>query len=145
MVTDLLKEILKDSGCTLVVYEQRQLTNLYTDQSNPLDIVGIIHRPDSILLEVRANAIQEHYNPMVIEVIKQVTLEEFADVNEDMMQELLEICKQIIVRLIMSAGFKTITPVPTDRVLENRYDANLIGWAMNIDLWHIENETKVPC
>ena len=40
MITDKLKTILQDSGCTLVVYEQRELVNLYTDESHQSDIIG---------------------------------------------------------------------------------------------------------
>jgi len=78
MITDKLKTILTDSGCTLVIYDQSQLVNLYTDQSNQLDMVGVNIQPDSITLEVRGNAIHDHYNPWIIEVLQQVRVEEKA-------------------------------------------------------------------
>lgn len=145
MITDKLKTILAASGCTLVIYDQEQLNNLYTDQSNSVDIVGVINRPPDILLEVRANAIGEHYSPIVLEILKQVDLEQKAEVNEAALQELLDICKQVIVRIIAEAEFKTMLPVRVTRILETKYDANLIGWSIPLDLYYLKNETRVPC
>jgi len=145
MITDKLKTILTDSGCTLVIYDQSQLVNLFTDQSNQLDMVGVIIQPDSITLEVRGNAIHEHYNPLVIEVLQQVRVEEKAEFHETKLQECLNACKQIIIRLIALAEFKTITPVTAIRVLESKYDANIIGWSIALNLYYLLNETRDPC
>jgi hypothetical protein len=145
MITDKLKQILTDSGCTLVVYDQAQLTNLYTDRSDMIDIVGVIIQPADIQLEVRANAIHEHYNPIMVEVVQQVRLENKAEQNETKLQECLNICKRIIIRLIGSAEFKTITPVTAIRVLETKYDANVIGWSIALNLYYLLNETRDPC
>lgn len=145
MITDKLKTILAASGCTLVVYDQEQLANLYTDQSNSTDTVGIIMRPAELVLEVRANAIAEHYSPLYVEILKQAALEEKAEENEAMLQELLDTCKEFIVRLIADAEFKTLLPVRVVRILEPKYDANLIGWQLPLDLYYLHNETRVPC
>jgi hypothetical protein len=144
MITAILKTILTDSGCSLVLYDQQQLVNLYTDQSDQFDTVGIIIQPTDIQLEVRANAIAEHYNPIIIEVVQQVRLEDKAEINEAKLQNLLNICKQIIVRLIATAVFKTITPVTVTRVLESKYDANVIGWSLPLNLYYLNNETREP-
>jgi hypothetical protein len=145
MITAKLKQILADSGCTLVLYDQQQIVNLFTDRSDQFDTVGIIIQPDIITLEVRANAIAEHYNPLIIEVVKQVRLEDKAELNETKLQECLDTCKEIIVRLIALAEFKTITPVNVIRILENKYDANVIGWSMALNLYYLKNETRNPC
>lgn len=145
MITAKLKQILADSGCTLVLYDQQQIVNLFTDRSDQFDIVGIIIQPEIITLEVRANAISEHYNPLTIEVVRQVGLEDKAEVNETKLQECLDTCKEIIVRLIASAEFKTITPVNAIRVLESKYDANVIGWSIVLNLYYLKNETRKPC
>lgn len=145
MITTTLKTILVDSGCTLVVYEQEQLANLYTDQSDQVDIVGFIHQLNQVTLEVRANAIMEHYNPLTIEILAQVKPEDNADNNEAKLQELLDICKQVIIRLIGEATFKTLLPVTVNKVLENKYDANLIGWSIPLDITRLKNETRDPC
>jgi len=145
MITAKLKQILSDSGCSLVIYDQQQLVNLYTDQSNQLDVVGVIIQPTDIMLEVRANAIAEHYNPLIVEIVQQVSLEEKAEVHETKLQNLLDICKQIIVRLINTAEFKTITPVTVLRILESKYDANVIGWSLPLNLYYLKNERRIPC
>ena len=145
MITTKLKQVLADSGCTLVLYDQQQIVNLFTDRSDQFDTVGIIIQPDVITLEVRANAIAEHYNPLIIEVVKQVRLEDKAELNETKLQECLDTCKEIIVRLIALAEFKTILPVNAVRILESKYDANVIGWSINLNLYYLLNETRKPC
>lgn len=145
MITAKIKQILTDSGCTLVLYEQQQLANLYTDRSDQFDVVGLILRPVDVILEVRANAIHEHYNPLTIEVLQQVRLEQKAELNEVQLQNLLNICKEIIIRLIAEAEYKTLMPVTITRVLENKYDANVIGWSMPLDIYYLLNETRNPC
>jgi len=145
MITDILKTILSDSGCTLVLYTGVATENVETDQSNQTDIVGIISQLDELTLEVRANAIHEHYNPLVIQVCRQVDLELSADDNEIKLQECMDVCKQIIVRLVGEALFKTITPVTISKVLERQHDANFIGWRMPIELYYLKNELIIPC
>jgi len=145
MITAKLKQILTDSGCNLVIYEQARLANLYTDQSDQFDVVGVIMQPDEVVLEVKANAIQEHYNPLIIEVMQQVRMEDEADSNETKLQNLLDICKEIIVRLIAEATFKTLMPVRVTKITERRYDANVIGWTIPLDLTYLLNETRKPC
>ena len=145
MITDKLKTILTASGCTLVIYEQSELANLYTDKSNQFDIVGIIIQPDDITLEVRANAIQEHFNPLIIQVVQQVKLEDKAEENEAKLQALLNICKVIIIHVIAAAEFKTILPVTVTKIKEKVYDANLIGWSIPLNLYWLQNETREPC
>ena len=121
------------------------MANLKTDRSDQFDIVGLIIQPNDIQLEVKANAIHEHYNPLTIEVLQQVRLEDDADNNEVQLQALLDICKQIIVRLIALAEFKTITPVTVSKIPESKYDANMIGWSMPLNLYYLLNETRNPC
>ena len=145
MITEKLKTIMADSGCTLVIYEADRMANLYTDQSNQLDIVGLIIQPASIELVVKANAIHEHYNPMTLKVMQQVKPEDSAENNEVKLQALLNLCKKIIVRLINDASFKTITPFIADRILETEFDANVIGWTMPLDLYYLLNENREPC
>ena len=145
MITAIIKQVLSLSGCTFVVYDQQQLVNLYTDQSNQNDVIGVIFQQNTIMLEVRANAIHEHYNPLMIDIAMQVDLEDSADINEWKLQATLNICKEIITRLINMAEFKTITPVSVNRIFETKYDANVIGWSMALDLYYLLNENKYPC
>jgi len=145
MIASTLKDVLTDSGCTYVLYESDKLANLVTDEGTQDDIIGLIIQPNSVNLVVRANAILEQYPPYYIEVMKQVRLEDAADNNEIVLQELLDICKQIIVRLIDLQLFRTIMPLRVDKILENKYDANVIGWSMPLDLTYLLNENREPC
>jgi hypothetical protein len=145
MITSILKKILIDSGCTLVLYEQDKLANILTDQSKQYDIVGLIIQPNSIKLEVKANSIIEHYNPLTIEIMQQVRLEDTADNNEVKLEALKDKCKVIILRIISSGYFKTILPVEILKILETKYDANVVGWAIPFDLYYLKNENKNPC
>ncbi|HUX57058.1 MAG TPA: hypothetical protein VMV77_08795 [Bacteroidales bacterium] len=145
MITAALKTILTTSGCTLVLYEQAQLANLYTDQSDQNDIIGLVTQLDSLVLEVRANAIMEHYPALVIEVSQQVKMEDAAWNNEVKLQALLDICKEVIVRIISLGTFKTILPVSCNKIYESKYDANVIGWTMTMDITYLRNENRSPC
>lgn len=145
MITAALKQILTDSGCTLVIYDQDKLANLFTDQSNQTDIIGVIFQPNTIDLEVKANAIHEHYNPLVIDIAMQVRLEDKAETNEARLQQTLDICKEVIIRLINTQGYKTITPVTVSKIFETKYDANVIGWTMPLNLYRLLNEKRDPC
>lgn len=127
------------------MYDQEQLVNLYVDQSKPPDVIGICFEPNEVTLEVRANAIHEHYNPFKIEILQQVSLEDKAENNEATLQTLLNICKEVIIRLIAEAKFKTIVPVTAYKILEKKYDANVIGWGMNLNIYYLFNETRNPC
>jgi hypothetical protein len=145
MINDTIKSILTSSGCDLVIYEHDRLANLYTDQSNQNSIIGIVMQPNQITLEVRANSIMERYPFTTIEVLKQVKLEDKADNNEVVLQELLEICKQIITRLILSELVSKVRTVTATKIQENRYDANAIGWSISVNILRLLNEDKDPC
>ncbi len=145
MITSKLKTILTAAGCTLVIYEQDKLANLLTDQSNQNDIIGLILQVNEVDLEIKANAIPEHYNPLYIEILQQVRLEDAADNNETKFQTLLDKCKEIIIRIIADAEFKTIQPMHLSKIYENKYDANVIGWSMPFNLYYFKNENRTPC
>lgn len=145
MITSTLKQVLTDAGCALVIYESDRIANLKTDKSNQLDIVGLIIQPNEITLEVKANAIIEHFNTLFVEVFQQVELEDAADINEAKLQECLDVCKQIIVRLIATGQFKHITSVTLMKIQETKYDANVIGWSMPLNLYWYKNENREPC
>lgn len=145
MITAKLKTILAASGCTLVLYESKELANLLTDQSDQIDLIGLILQLDTVVLETKANALPEHYPNLTIEVLKQVRLEDTADNNEVKYQECLDTCKEIITRLIYSAEFKHFDSPTLVKVLETKYDANVIGWSMPLNLYYLHNEGKDPC
>lgn len=145
MITTKLKTILASSGCTLVLYESDKIANLKVDQCDQNDIIGLILQINEVDLEIKANAIPEHYNPLYIEVFQQVNLEDSADDNEIKLQLLLDKCKEIIIRIIADAEFKTIQPMHLSKIQETKYDANVIGWSMPFNLYYLKNENRTPC
>jgi hypothetical protein len=116
--------------------------NLVTDQSKHSDIVGLIFQPNEIELIGKANATLEHYNPITIEILKQVKLEDSAENNEAVLEALKEICKVVRYELIDTGYFDSLQPFRILKVLETKYDANFIGWAIPLDLLYLKNENK---
>ena len=142
MITTLLKTILTAAGCTTVLYESSQLANIIVDYAKREEVIGLILQPNEIELNVKANAIQEHYPPVIVEIMQQVKLEDSAENNEEKLEDLKEICKEVILGLIDSGDYKKIMPFKIIKILETRYDANVIGWSMSLDLYYLKNENK---
>ena len=139
MITTALKTSLTTAGCTLVLYEAPALANVMADQSNPADIIGIVIEPNVINLVPRGNGVHEEYPPILVEVLKQVKPEDSAENNEATLNELLTICKVFIYNIIRSGVYHKVPAVPATKVLESRYDANVIGWSMALTLKPITN------
>ena len=142
MITTKLKTILTAAGCTSVLYEAKELANIIADQALQSDIIAVIIQPTEVTLEVKANGVHEHYPPVMVEIMKQVPLEDSAENNEVTFVALLEICKAVIGGLIDSGDYKKITSLKVSKILETRYDANVIGWAMPLDLFYLENKNN---
>ena len=142
MITAQLKLILTAAGCTTVLYESSQLSNILMDMAKREEIIGLILQPTEIELNVKANAIQEHYPPVVVEIMQQVKVEDSAENNEEKLEALKEICKEIILGLISSGDYKKIPSYKITKILESRYDANVIGWSLPLDLYTLLNENK---
>lgn len=134
-----------DAGCTVVVYEQDTLVNLYTDRGDPLDVIGVCIEPNTLTLELHANALHERYNPLTVEVLIQADPEDKAEVNEPRLVKTLAVLKQVVIRIIASGLFKAQKPYVAYKVRERKYDANVIGWGIGLDLYYLRNETRVPC
>ena len=56
----------------------------------------------------------------------------------------MKICKTFIYKAIAAGIFHKITSVTLSKVLESKYDANLIGWSIPIDWILIVNEDHCP-
>ena len=145
MISEILKPILTASGCSLVIYEQDTLVNLYTDQSDQFDTVGVIIEPNAITMEVVANAIHDHYNPLTIEILKQVNLEDKAEINDAKLKETYAVLKRVINRVINTGLFKTQKSYVAYKIRERKYDANVIGWGIGLDLFYLNNAPIDPC
>jgi hypothetical protein len=145
MITSQLTTILTSAGCDQVFYESDKLANLVLDQTNQYDVFGLIVQPNEITLEVKANAIIEHYPPITLEILMQSRLEDSAVNNETKFANLVLVCKKIIRYLIDSGEYRQIKSLTISKVWENKYDANLVGWSMPLDLILVLNETADPC
>lgn len=142
MIIQKLKTALTAAGCTLVLYESKELAGVITDRTLQTDIVGLILEPSSVNLEVKGNGVHEHYPPVTIEIMKQAPIEDTAENNQTALESLLSVCKVFITTLIASGDFKKITSINATKILENRYDANLIGWSIPLDLYYLENKNN---
>jgi hypothetical protein len=134
-----LKTLLTTAGCTLILYESDKLANIITDQSTQNDIIGLILQPNSMTFEVKGNGVHHHYPPIVVEIMKQVKLEDSAENNEATLKAIELICDKFIYGLTKAGVYKKITSVSASKIQETRYDANLLGWALPLDLYLIEN------
>lgn len=140
------------AGCDGVFYEADKLANIKMDESQQAKIVALILQPNEVTLEVKANAILEHYPSIYVEILQQVRLEDIAMNNQIVLDNLLIMCKKVIYRLIeysqdgtMDAMFNKLLPMTVTKVTENKYDANVIGWSMPLNLIYLFNESKPGC
>jgi hypothetical protein len=134
-----LKALLQTAGCTLILYESDKLANILTDQSDQNDVIGLILQPNSMTFEVKGNGVHHHYPPVVVEIMKQVQLEDSAENNEATLKSIELICDKFIYGLTKAGSYKKITSITASKIQENRYDANLLGWSLPLDLYLIEN------
>jgi hypothetical protein len=137
------------AGCTQIFYESDKLANITMDESLQANIIGLIIEPNEITLNIKANAIQEQYPPIYVEILQQVRLETEALNNAAVYESLLLVCKKIIYKLIEYAQdepymFAKIIPMTITKVLESKYDANCIGWSMPFRVTYLKNEDHCP-
>lgn len=137
---NILKTALATAGCTLVIYESDKIAGVTTDITHKDHILGLIIEPNSMLFEVKGNGVHKHYPPVVVEILKQVRPEDTAENNKAVMSEIGDVCIKFIMALIKTGSFKKITSINASKVQESKYDANLIGWALPLDLFYIENK-----
>ncbi len=135
MIQSNLTTLLTTAGATVIIYESEELANVQTDKAKIADIIGLIQEPKTINLEPRGNGIDERYNPIVVEVLKQSPRAEAGAVtNEAIYDETLAVAKAFVLGIIRGGGYKKLGTVPATRVTEKRYDANLIGWSLSLIL-----------
>jgi len=142
MITTILKTAATAAGCDQVVYESDKLANLITDQSLQGNIFCLILQANSLRLNAISNGIRERYPSIQVEIMQQVELENTAENNEAVFENLKEICKAFVWQVIESESFQKIGEVPCEKILENKYDANMLGWSMTFDLTYIQNTNQ---
>jgi len=142
MITTILKAAATAAGCNQVVYESDKLSNLITDQSLQGNIFCLILQANNLRFNCIGNGVREHYPSIQVEIMLQVNLENKAENNEAVLDNLKESCKEFIWQLIESGSFQKITEVPCEKIQENKYDANMLGWSMTLDLTYIQNSNQ---
>ena len=142
MITTILKAAATAAGCNQVVYESDKLANLITDQSLQGNIFCLILQANSIRLNPVSNGIRERYPSIQVEIMQQVELENTAENNEIVLESLKEMCKEFVWQIIESGSFQKIGEVPCEKIQENKYDANVLGWSMTLDLTYIQNSNQ---
>ena len=128
-----LETYLTASGCTKIFYDSPVIANILTDEAGPDDIIAVIQEFDTMTLEPSGSGLIEHYTPK-IDILKQCEPERFATNNETTITRLKFITKVFILILMRSGEFQKIGSVPMTRVNEKKYDANVIGWTLSLDL-----------
>ena len=142
MIKDLLITALDTAGCTVTYYENDQLANVKLDALAPDDVCGMVIEPQTLTFEVRGNGVTEHYPPIIVEIIKQVKPEDTADNNYATLTSLTAVAKAFVYALIDGGNFKKIGSIPATKITERKYDANVIGWSLALNIQPIENNLK---
>jgi hypothetical protein len=142
MIRTQLTTALTAAGCTRILYESAQLANIAADQIKSGEVVGIILEPDTITFEPSGNSHREHYPPTMVEIVRQVRVEDLAIHNEAVLENLLTTCKAFINSLVRSGSFQKVGSIPATKITEKRYDAGCIGWALALDIIPVLNEKK---
>ena len=138
MIKDLLTTALTTAGCSKILYESDKLAGITSDQIEPSDIVGYIIEPNTLTFDVKSNGVQRTYSPHYVEIVAQVKPEDTAVNNEVLLESLAMIAEKFIYQLVISGNFKKITSVQAEKVQESKYDANVIGWSLPLQLNYLE-------
>ena len=142
MITSILKTVALAAGCNQVFYESKQLSNIITGQALQGNVFCLIIQPNSVTIKTAGNGVRVVYPNYNIEIMQQVNLEDTAENNEVVFDNLMEICKAFIYELIKTGSFQKITDVSLVKIEESRYDFNPIGWSMSISLNPIINSDQ---
>ena len=88
------------------------------------------------------NGVDERYYPTVIEIMKQSSgVEAGALNNEPVYLETWAIVRAFVQAIIRGGEYKKIDTIPATKITEKRYDANLIGWSLSLNLIPVTPET----
>lgn len=136
---DHLKLSLTAAGCTLVIYENDQIANIQLDQSSSTDIIGVIIEPSVLTFETTGNGINERYPPIYVEILKQTGPEQSAETNKTILDELRRVCRAFIYVMIRSGYYKKVPNIAASKVVERKYDANVIGWSLSMNISPLQN------
>jgi hypothetical protein len=133
-----LKTALLAAGCTKAEYEAAALANITADVITPADTMGLVIEPQGLTLDVQGNGVHENYQ-LTVEIFRQCAPETAADDNDPALRELLTLAKTFIHNLIRSGAYQKLPSVPVTKITERRYDANVVGWSLLLNLRPLDN------
>jgi hypothetical protein len=126
----------RTAGADQVIYDRTAMLNVLIDRSSGETICLIDEFNESELVPV-SNGIDELFTIRVA-FVRQVNLEETAELNNTDMVALKTICKKFVKELIISGEFMKFDSVPVRKHQENETDFNAIGWQMTFKLTPLE-------
>jgi hypothetical protein len=138
-----IKTALSTAGCSLVIYENDQLANVRLDESGPNDYTGVLLESNSAVINPTGGAVRISHPLTVVEILHQVDPENSAENNQLYLDQCMTIAGLFVGALVGTGLFKRIANVTASKITERKYDANLLGWSLAINLQLIDN--TIPC
>lgn len=137
MLRDDIETIATAAGAEQFIYDEPNKANVLADTINSGEVIAIMDEVNTINQNVRNNGVDE-VAVIRIAFVKQVDINDYADNNAILMEELRIITNKFLIELTKSEYFGRNISSRTSKYLENMTDANLIGWQMSINLPIIE-------
>jgi hypothetical protein len=98
---------------------------------------------NTMTLKTGGNGINKVFPLTYVEILKQVKPEDTAENNKATLDALADVASAFVLALIRSGLYQKIPDVIATKVTERRYDANVLGWSLPINLQPITN--KLNC
>lgn len=128
-----LKQIATDCGADRIIYDRPSMQNILVDETIPGLIVCMIDELNQVDQQYRGNGIDESMT-IIVSWVKQVDHGEEAEMNREVLNELLVKTRKYLIGLTDSGLFRKNITSRTVKFRENIMDANLIGWQMTINV-----------
>jgi hypothetical protein len=124
------------AGANQVIYDRKAMQNILIDRSS-VETICLIDEINESELVIASNGIDELFTIRVA-FVRQVNLEETAELNNADMNDLKTICKKFVKELIISGSFKKFESVTVRKHQENETDFNAIGFELTLKLTLLE-------
>lgn len=134
-----IKTLLAAAGCTFVAYENDQMVNVTIEPSTVDDIIGVVVEQSRVTFKTASNGVRSTNPTIIIEILKKIGAEQTAEQNLTALEQTKNVAEEFIHGVIMSGYFKRVTDVEGIKIIERKYDANVIGWSLAMPLTLIEN------
>lgn len=121
------------AGADLFHYERINLENQVIDEVIPGSHVCFMQEVNTVNMTTDSNGISEGVT-VSVSFISQANYKELASYNEDLMNELLEMCRKFMIELVKTGNYQKVISIPWVKFEETVFDANYIGWTANFNL-----------